>query len=167
VTERLTPEEAASVLERARPIPTQRGPRQVRTTFEGVDPAGARTSVQIAGPTVVLALSTTCDGCRELAEVVADGIEGFDVVGLLRSPSEPPPAGEGTLWGRGGRWVLGDDALDALDISSAPFFVVVDATGDVLVEGIALGRAHLDEHLARVLAGAPRPDSVRLHPDPR
>lgn len=116
---------------------------------------------------MVLALSTTCDGCRELADVVRGGIAGFEVLGLLRRPPGPLASSDvAAFTGTTGRWVLGDDGFDALDVGSAPFFCVLDGTGDVLVEGVAFGRAHLEEHCARVRSGAPKPDSVRLRPSP-
>jgi hypothetical protein len=168
LTRRLTPEEAAAALANATPIPTHRGIRTVRTAFRGMDVDGLPTSVQITGPTVVVALSTTCEGCRDLADVVRTGVEGFEVVGVLRSPSgQVTPSDVLAFVGSTGRWVLGDDAFEALDIRSAPFFCVLDATGDVHLEGVALGRAHVEAHLARVLGGSPKPDAVRLRTPPQ
>jgi hypothetical protein len=167
MTNRLTPEEAAAAFASATPIPTGRGPRMVRTTFHGVDAGGTAVSVRITGPTVVVALSTTCDGCRDLAEVVRGGVEGFEVLGVLRPPRESVTSTDVAVFvGSTGHWVIGDDAFEALDITSAPFFCVLDASGACQVEGVALGRAHVEEHLVRVLAGTPKPDSVRLASSP-
>lgn len=162
---RLSPEEAASALAGAEPVPTRRGSRQVRTAFEGFDPSGTPITVRVTGPTVVLALSMTCDGCRELADVVREGVAGLDVVGILRLPREKEDRGAVIAYvGKSGRWVLGDDGFEAIDVRSAPFFCVLDERGEVLVEGVAFGKAHLIEHCARALAGVPEPDAVRLAP---
>src|SRR5271168_2002612 len=85
---RLSPEAAAAVLVSASPIPIGRPGRTTATSLGGIDLQGVDITVRIASKTVVLALSTSCDGCRELAAVVADGIDGFEVLGLLRAPKD-------------------------------------------------------------------------------
>jgi hypothetical protein len=161
----LTPEDAAAVLASATPIPTGRPGRTTATSFGGVDAHGEPVVVRIAAPSVFLALSTSCDGCQELASIVVDGIEGFEVLGLLRPARDEASQAQMTAFTqRGGRWVVGDEGFDALDAGSPPFFCVVEPSGLVVVEGVAFGREHLESHLARVRAGAPRPDSVRLRP---
>ncbi len=116
--------------------------------------------VQFAGTSLVVFLSTTCDGCRDLACLVREGVGGVSVLGVLRVPPGGLPSGElSSFVGAKGRWLVGDDAFEAYEVSSAPFFVIVDAAGDVVVEGVALGRRDVAEHCARVLAGAP--DAVR------
>lgn len=164
---RLTPEEAATVLARAEPIPTGRGARRVKASFGGLDPAGAPTVVHLERATVVVALSTTCDGCRELSSLVAAGVPDFDVVGILRPPRPPVSRSDlAAFTAAGGRWVVGDEAFEVLDAGAPPFFCVIGSDGDVVVEGVTFGRGHLDEHLARVRAGAPRPDAARPTPPP-
>jgi hypothetical protein len=169
VTRRLSKEEAAAALSRAVPIPEgRRAPRRPRTALRGLDPRGVPREARLEVPGLVLFLSTTCDGCRELAELVREGVAGCDVIGALRLPPEGLPSeATASFIGDGGRWLLGDDAFDAFDVRAAPFFCVIDAAGSVAVEGVAFGRGHVVEHCGRVLAGAPRPDAVRLDPERR
>jgi hypothetical protein len=167
VTRRLTPEEAAAVLASATPISPGRVPsRAVRTTLVGEDETGRASQRSFNGPTLVVFLSTTCDGCRDLAELVRRGRGATEVLGVLRRPvSGLPDAAVDAFVGRSGAWLLGDDAFDALDVRSAPYFCLVDATGTVLIEGVAFGSAHVEDHVARALAGRPAPDAVRLTPE--
>ncbi len=167
MTRRLTPEEAAAAMASATPIPSGRAAsRTVRTTLVGEDPGGRSVRVLVDHPTLVVVLSTTCDGCRDLAELVGDGSSSVAVLGVLRSPVGGLPDDEvAALCGTGGRWVLGDDPFEALDVRAAPYFCLVDAHGTVVVEGVAFGRSHVEAHVERALEGRPRPDAVRLAPE--
>ncbi len=165
MTRRLDPETARDVLARATPIEDAvPSGRRAPSVLAGRALDGSAIEWRLDRPTVVLLLSTTCDGCRELAGVVRDGAPGYAVVGALRAS-----VGEGDdrdvleLTGGAGDWLLGDDAFVALDVTSAPFFVVVDG-GSVVLEGVAFGARHLHEHLERARAGHPVPDEVRLRP---
>jgi hypothetical protein len=132
----------------------------------GLDLTGAPVATRLEGPSLVLFLSTSCDGCVDLAQLVREGTEGFDVLGVLRVPPGGLPSEEvGTFVGTEGRWLLGDDAFEAFDVNKGPFFCVVDETGRLAVEGVALGRDDVTEHCARVLAGAPEPGVLRLRPE--
>lgn len=166
MSRRLDPEEARRVLERAEPIPTRRAPdRPAPAALVGRDLAGDATCRPLSSPTVVLFLSTTCEGCRDLASVVRDGAPGFHVLGVLRAPRGGLPSADlAGFAGGGGDWLVGDEPFVALEVSSAPFFCVVDGAV-VLLEGVAFGAGHLAAHLERLRAGSPRPDAVRLRPD--
>ena len=65
----------------------------------------------------------------------------------------------------GGHWLVGDDAFDALDVRTAPFFCVLDDHGTVVVEGVAFGRAHLEDALRARRARRAAPRGVRLDPE--
>ncbi len=166
MSRRLTPAEAEAALASATPLRSDRPPRRVRTTFEGADVAGAHELVRITCPTLAVFVSTTCDGCRELVGLVADHDIPLEVLGALRAPRGglPDPAIT-EFTGASGSWCLGDDAFEAFEVWSAPYFCLVDGEGAVVVEGVALGRAHVEEHVQRALEGRPRPDTVRLRPD--
>jgi hypothetical protein len=168
-TRRLTPEEAAAALANAAPIPAGKGPRRLaRSSIAGwsVDGEPVEIAISTSTRTLLVIVSIHCEGCRDLVGLVRDGIDGFEVVGVMRSPAGPlPDPGVSAFVGRGGTWVLGDDAFDLLDAFAAPFFCVVDAAG-VVVEGVALGAEHVREHCQCVLEGSPRPDSVRLTIEP-
>jgi hypothetical protein len=155
------------VVASATPIPAgRRTSRRVRTSFDGEDLDGRPVRVALAETTLVVILSTTCDGCRDLAELVRSGSAKVAVLGIVRAPiGGLPDAATASFAGNGGRWVLGDDAFDALDVGSAPYFCLVDALGSCLIEGVPLGRSHVEAHVARALEGRPRPDAVRLRPE--
>jgi hypothetical protein len=119
--------------------------------------------LQLTGASLVVFLSTTCDACSDLASLVREGAVGFSVLGVLRVPTGGLPSDETSSFvGSGGRWLLGDDAFEAFEVSSAPFFCIIDAAGTLVVEGVAFAESHVEDHCARVLAGEPRPDAVRL-----
>jgi hypothetical protein len=168
VTRRLSDDEAAAALARAEPLPADVRPRQLsRSTIEGVAPSGLGAMVHLTGATLVVFASTTCEGCKDLADLVREGVDGFSVVGALRAPKEGLPDGEvGAFVGDRGVWLLGDDAFSAFDVRSAPFFCILDSDGELVVEGVALGRAHVEGHCADVASGTPRPDAIRLSLDP-
>jgi hypothetical protein len=167
VTRRLTPEEAAAALASAEPIPAGRAPaRAVRRAFHGEDPEGRHTAVEIDEPTLVVFLSTTCDGCRDLADLVRDDALPIAVLGVLRAPAgEVTAAAIRAFTGASRRWLLGDDPFDALEVRGGPYFCLLDGRGTVVVEGVAFGRAHVEAHVATALDGRPAPDAVRLRPD--
>lgn len=164
MTRRLSEEEAAAASARATPIPAgHRAPRRPRTALRGLDPRGADLETQLDGASLVVFLSTTCDGCRDLARLVREGVSGLSVLGVLRVPPGGLPSEAITSFvGDEGRWLLGDDPFEAFEVRSAPFFCILDATGTLVVEGVAFGANHIEDHCARVLAGVSRPDTVRL-----
>jgi hypothetical protein len=151
----------------ATPIPTGRAAsRTVRTTVAGEDLDGRPARVSLGAPTLVLILSTTCDGCRDLAGLVRSGSLSVAVLGVLRAPPGGLPDDEvAAFCGTKGRWLLGDDPFDALDVRSAPYFCLLGAQGTVAVEGVAFGRSHVEAHVECALLGRPRPDAVRLGPE--
>lgn len=160
---RLDPESAAEVLKRAEPIPVDRPAVQAPRVLHGVDLAGSALVVQLDRPTVAIFLSTGCDGCDELAALVRAGVDGFQVVGVLRPLSGEPDEARRAFAGTGGTWLVGDEPFEALQVRTAPFFSVV-ADGVVVCEGIGFGASNLLEHLDRVRAGNPGSDLRRLDP---
>lgn len=154
------------MLASASPEDVHRPPRSVGATLVGVDPAGRRSQASLDSPTLVVFVSTTCDGCRDLAELVGRGAPGVAVLGVLREPADGLPDDAVEAFVRpGGAWLLGDHAFDVLGVRSAPYFCLLDATGTVVVEGVAFGAAHVEDHVARALGGTPKPDAVRLSPE--
>lgn len=161
MTRRLSADEAAAVAARAVPIPSGAAARAIGPeALCGTDPTGSPMVVALGRPTVLVFVKQDCDGCIELAQLVRDGIEGFEVVGVLRELPGPDAA----IGHRrdDGTWLVGPGAFDVMAVTSAPFFVVLDEARRVVVEGVALGRDHLVAHCARAAAGESRPDVVRL-----
>jgi len=142
------------VVARAEQLAAPGGPRRAGVRqICGSDPKGRPSDVALRGLTAVVFVKTDCDGCAELAALVRDGIDGIDVIGAVRAPRRGLPDAElDALLGDRGRWVVGDQAFDSLDVRGAPFFCVLDANGDVLTEGLAFGRADIEARCAAALA---------------
>ena len=101
-------EEAAAAMASATPIPTGAAPsRTVRTTLTRRGPrrAGPIAACRSTCPTLVVFLSTTCDGCRDLAELVRERLAAVAVLGVLRAPPSGLPDADGRRVLRD-RWAL-------------------------------------------------------------
>jgi hypothetical protein len=164
VTSRLSEDEAARIAARAQPLPSAPGvPGTHVPEIVGAAPDGGATRVLIDRTTVVVFASTTCEGCAELAALVAQGMPDALVVGVLRVPvgGLPDPLVDQFTAG-GGRWVLGDQPFGALSVTSTPFFCVLDERGELVHEGVGFGRAHVEEQLEALRQGTARRDYVRF-----
>lgn len=153
MTRRLGDADAEAVLASASPLLEDRAQRVVASrALRGVDPSGAPVEATLGPRTLLVFVKLDCDGCHELAGLVRDGLEGCDVLGAMRVPGGGlPDARVDELTGARGRWLLGEEPFEALDVRSAPFFCVLDGDRRVVVEGIAFSRADV-----AALAGAAR-----------
>ena len=122
-------------------IPRFLGPRPVGApTIGGVSPRGEpilwKPGLEL---TLLLFLSTTCEGCRDLwtgsAALVSPSLAG---VFVTKGPGSEDPervcnlAGEAFV-------VMSDQAWDDYQVPTGPFFVLVDGRrGRVATEGVAL-----------------------------
>jgi len=94
------------------------------------------------GWSVLVFLSTTCDGCHELWSVLANPMsspipEGVSTVLVTHAPGAESPAETARLSGAA-TVVMSDEAWTDYEVHSGPFFVVVDgATRRVASEGVA------------------------------
>ena len=162
-------------LARAEPIPEDRPAVPAPSALEGVDLAGRPARVELDGPTVVVFVSTACEGCVELADLVRDGVDGFcvAVLGVLRASLRRACSGRRVVTFCGPWRTLARSATplapyEALRVRSAPFFVRRGPRCVVVSEERGFARSHLVEsHLdaLAVRAGSPAPDLRRLDPD--
>lgn len=120
-----------------------------------VDPARSSDS------TLVLFLSSGCDACGELAELVRDGVDGLGVWGVLRESDEA-----GAHRWVGEHWVVSDRAFEHFDVGAGPFFCLVEPDGTVRAEGVAIGAAYVVEQARRAAAGLASGAPARLRPSP-
>jgi hypothetical protein len=144
-------EPPADILRRLRPIPTdrRRGPAH---DVDGVDPSGARLSLEIMGataPVLLLFLSAACIGCLDLWEGLAEFRAGLPrpcrLAVVTRSPEEEDASDVVSL-ARFAAGVPGDPvpvvmstaAYGDYRVDGPPFYAVVGPVR-VLGEGVAWG----------------------------
>jgi hypothetical protein len=138
--------EPAEIARRARPIPTYRDhPATSPVDIDGVTPAGARVAVAVVGstqPLLLLFLSSSCLGCRDLwdgtAELRQAPPEGVRIVIVTRGIDQEDAAVIAGLAPVDIEVVMSSDAYLAYRVHGPPFLVVVDS-GEVRTEGVAWG----------------------------
>jgi len=108
-----------------------------------VTPSGAAISYEVGdGWSVLVFLSTTCDGCHELWSVFANPMRSplpasVSTVLVTHAPGAESAAEAARLSGAV-TVVMSDEAWTDYEVHSGPFFVVVDgAAGRVASEGVA------------------------------
>jgi hypothetical protein len=138
--------EPAEIARRARPIPTYRDhPATSPVDIDGVTPAGARLAVGVVGttePVLLLFLSASCLGCRdlwdgtpELRQTLPDGMR---IVIVTKGVDQEDASAIADLAPPDTEVVMSSDAYRDYRVSGAPFLVVVDG-GEVRTEGVAWG----------------------------
>jgi hypothetical protein len=138
--------EPAEIARRARPIPTYRDhPATTPVDIDGVTPPGARLAVGVVGstePLLLLFLSASCQGCRDLWEgtpelrlALPDGVR---IVIVTRGSDQEDATAIADLAPAGTEVVMSSDAYGDYRVAGPPFLVVVDG-GLVRTEGVAWG----------------------------
>lgn len=155
------------------PIPTYRGqPPAVPGDLVGTDLNGDRLTVPVVGTdrwTILLFLSSHCDGCR----VLWDGLASPDVFGppehlrvvpVTRGPEVESAAALRLVVPPGVEPVMCEAAWSRYGVTGAPFFALVDGAGSgrVVTEGVAWGVEQTAGHVRRARAGDPEPEVARL-----
>jgi hypothetical protein len=175
------------LLGRLRPIPTYRDhPATTGCDIEGVDPAGARRSVEIVAlgePLFLLFLSSSCQGCRDLWEgmdelrhalgprvrvvVVTRGPEQEDAALVARLSAATASGARGSGPGSGNE--SGDgSSLEAAEVVMSsqayldyrvggPPFYALTLGREVRTEGVAWGVSETAASVLRALAGPDTP----------
>jgi hypothetical protein len=139
---------SAEFLRRLRPIPTFRDhPATSPVDVEGVDPAGFAVRVAIVGsvePTLLLFLSSSCLGCRDLwvgtSELRGSLPEGVRVVIVTKGAEHEDAAAIGAVAPPGVITVMSSQAYGDYRVGGPPFLVLVDGH-EVRTEGVAWGVA--------------------------
>ncbi|MGB8178819.1 MAG: hypothetical protein WCF63_01480 [Acidimicrobiales bacterium] len=123
--------------------PRERGaPRELSgTTLEG-----AQWRRVLEGLTLVVAVKPQCDGCREFIDGDLDELDDVDVVIVSATFDDE--------WrGARQRVVVSPATLSELDIRSAPFYVLIDATRErVVCEGVIFAPAQVAAEISPYLA---------------
>ncbi len=146
------------------PIPTYRDrPATPASDLAGVDLDGRAVDVRVLGTgrwTLLVFLSSHCDGCRPLWDALADptgsglatdervvaithGPDGEDVAALRALAPARTTGGEASP-----AVVMATAAWSAYRVQGPPFFVLVDGGGGrVVTEGVAWGVSQIAEHV--------------------
>jgi hypothetical protein len=135
-----------------------------------VDPEGRPVTLRVVGSgtwSLVLFLSTNCDGCVPFWKLLGDQhAAGFErdlrVVAVTRDPGEQDAAALAAVPG-GSPVVMSTDAWRAYRVQGPPFYVLVDGSASpepgeagvrVAAEGVAWGVSQVADHVRRVRADA-------------
>ncbi len=152
------------VLDGLVPIPTYRDrPATPASDVTGVDLTGRAIDVRVLGTgrwTLLVFLSSHCDGCRPLWDALADptasGLAGDErVVAVTHGPDHEDIAALRALAPAGSTGaevspavVMATAAWSAYRVQGPPFFVLVDGAADrVVTEGVAWGVSQIAGHV--------------------
>jgi hypothetical protein len=154
-------------------IPTYRdAPATSAADLAGTDAERTGVQVRVVGTaawTLLLFLSSSCDGCRTLWDAVEGGwtLEdgAIDLVVVTRDPAEQDPRALPAL-PPGVPLVMSSAAWSDYRVYGPPFFVLVDGPGRrVVTEGVAWGIEQMADHVARARRDPTcGPDVPRLNP---
>ena len=136
----------AEFLRRLQPIPTYRDhPATSPVDVEGIDPAGEPSRLPIVGypePNLLLFLSATCLGCRDLWEGTDELRRsippGVRITIVTKGPEHEDAWSITALAPPGTRTVMSSQAFDDYRVAGPPFLVLVTGN-EVLTEGVAWG----------------------------
>ena len=150
------------------PIPDRSGGPTPAADVVGTDLAGAATAVRVDGArrTLLLFLTSDCDGCRPFWPALADpaslGLSiGDAVAAVARDPGRDDRAALARLVPAGATVVCAGAAWTAYRVAGPPFFALVDGmTGRVATEGVAWAVDQVAADVRRALAGRPAPGSA-------
>jgi hypothetical protein len=109
--------------------------------------AGESRSHTFTGVTLVVAIKTRCDGCRDFVNSTLDEFEGIDLVIVSATGDDD---GE---WSKSRHPILVAPALlERLDVRWPPFYVVIDAaTCEVVSEGVVFGPQQVADEIRTFL----------------
>ena len=118
--------------------------RAAPTSLRGHWSNGESVTIELSGLTLVVAIKTRCDGCRDF---VRDPLHEFDALAVVVVSSTDDDEGE---WDGALRPVLvAPGALEELDVRWPPFYVLVDpSTRRVITEGVVFGPSQVAREIA-------------------
>lgn len=108
---------------------------------------GDEATIPLTRPTLVVAIKSNCDGCRDFINADLEELDDVDVVVVSASDDV-----EGE-WSDAPRKVLvAPEVLASLDIRWPPFYVLIDPTRHLVVcEGVLFGPSQVAEEITRHL----------------
>jgi hypothetical protein len=169
----LNEEEAATVLNGVSTVPVNRGASPIEVVpIEGKDLEGRSVRWDPrrgVGSTLLLFLSTTCDGCRDLFAALEDPREmgaepDTKIILLFRSLSSVDRAQLKDL-ARGFSCVESQTTWEQYKVAGPPFFTYIDPHFDTVgTEGVAWGPESVASAVEAARAGTPGLEAVRMDP---
>jgi hypothetical protein len=117
--------------------------RAAPSSLRGHWSAGDETVVELSEVTLIVAIKSHCDGCREFINADLDELH---VPVLVISADD----GDSFEWRDARQPVLvSPDAFRVLDVRSPPFYVLVDpVAGRVVTEGVLFGPSQVASEIA-------------------
>lgn len=119
--------------------------RPAPAVLVGTGPDGEARRVTLSSMTLVVAVKPDCYGCREFVRGDLGALDAVEVVIVSAAPSEE--------WRDAPREVvIAPESMKDLEISSAPFYVLVDPRRQRVVrEGVVFGPSQVAAEIADVL----------------
>jgi hypothetical protein len=106
---------------------------------------GEPVTIDLAEPTLLVAIKHQCDGCREFVHSPLSELEGQRVV-IVSATDDPDGEWAGSLQ----PVLVAPDVLAALDIRWPPFYVLIDPESRrVVTEGVVFDSAQVALETAR------------------
>jgi hypothetical protein len=103
---------------------------------------------ELHGPTLVVAVKASCDGCRDFVNSNLEELTGVTV--LILSATDDVL---GEWRGAAQDVIVAPDVLDALEVRWPPFYVLIDPELQrVVVEGVVFGPAQVASEIAAYVA---------------
>jgi hypothetical protein len=122
--------------------------RSAPSSFTGVTLNGETRNHSFSGMTLVVAIKTMCDGCRDFVNASLEEFVGIEVV-FVSATNDPD--GE---WAHARHPILvAPGLMKELDVRWPPFYVVIDATtNEIVSEGVVFGPSQVAQEIARFVA---------------
>jgi hypothetical protein len=122
--------------------------RPAPASISGVTLRGEPVTQDLDGLTLLVAVKSMCDGCRDFVESDLRELGGLPVVVVSATADE---SGE---WDHARqRVIVAPRVLRELDVRWPPFYVLIDpARGRVLTEGVVFGPSQVAEEISSYLA---------------
>jgi hypothetical protein len=116
--------------------------------FSGVTLDGAHVSQEFEGLTLLIAIKSRCDGCRD---IINSSLEEFADLRVIFVSATNDDDDE---WSDSAHAIIVAPALLAeLDIAWPPFYVLIDAlTQRVVCEGVVFGPSQIRDEIAEFVA---------------
>jgi hypothetical protein len=120
--------------------------RSAPRELSGSTLAGKEWRRVLEGLTLVVAVKPQCDGCRDFIDGDLDELDDVDVVIVCAVHDDEWHGARQTV-------VVSPQTMSELDIRSAPFYVLIDATRQrVISEGIVFAPAQVADEISPFLA---------------